>query len=93
MDIGKMKPYTQKIQGNKILREFAHDTDSHELVWHRDQKDRYIKVLEGNGWKFQLDNMLPMTLVEGQEFFIPKETFHRVIKGNNTLKIQITEKD
>jgi quercetin dioxygenase-like cupin family protein len=88
-----MKPYTQIINGNKILREFAHDTDSHELVWHRDKKDRIVRVLEGNGWKFQLDNMLPILLHEGQEIFIPKETFHRVIKGTNTLKIEITEKD
>jgi quercetin dioxygenase-like cupin family protein len=88
-----MKPYTQTITGNTILREFAHDTDSHELVWHRDKKDRIVRVIEGNGWKFQLDNMLPILLHEGQEIFIPKETFHRVIKGTNTLKIQITEKD
>ena len=88
-----MKPYTQTVTGNKILREFAHDTDSHELVWHRDKKDRIVRVIEGNGWKFQLDNMLPIVLHEGQEIFIPKETFHRVIKGTNTLKIQITEKD
>jgi quercetin dioxygenase-like cupin family protein len=88
-----MKPYTQTITGNTILREFAHDTDSHELVWHRDKKDRIVRVIEGNGWKFQLDNMLPIVLHEGQEIFIPKETFHRVIKGTNTLKIQITEKD
>ena len=88
-----MKPYTQIINGNKILREFAHDTDSHELIWHRDKKDRIVRVLEGNGWKFQLDNMLPILLHEGQEIFIPKETFHRVIKGTNTLKIEITEKD
>lgn len=88
-----MKPYKQVIHNNKILREFAHDTDSHELVWHRDKKDRIVRVLEGNGWKFQLDNMLPILLHEGQEIFIPKETFHRVIKGTNTLKIEITEKD
>lgn len=93
MVIGKMKPYTQTITKNKIIREFAHDTDSHELVWHRDRKDRYVTVLEGNGWKFQLDNQLPITLTEGQIIFIPKETYHRVIKGFDTLKIQIVEKD
>ena len=88
-----MKPYKQTIKGNKILREFAHDTDSHELVWHRDKKDRIVRVIEGKGWKFQFDNMLPISLHEGQEIFIPKETFHRVIKGNGNLKIEITEKD
>lgn len=93
MDIGNMKPYNQTIRGNKILREFAHDTDSHELVWHRDKKDRYVKVLEGNGWKFQLDNSLPINLTEGQTIFIPKEVYHRILKGSDNLKIQIIEKD
>ena len=88
-----MKPYSQTITGNKIFREFAHDTDSHELVWHRDKKDRIVRVIEGNGWKFQFDNMLPMVLYEGQEIFISKEKFHRVIKGNDNLKIEIIEKD
>lgn len=88
-----MKPYIQIINKNKILREFAHDTDSHELVWHRDKKDRIVRVIEGKEWKFQFDNMLPIVLHEGQEIFIPKETFHRVIKGNGNLKIEITEKD
>ena len=88
-----MKPYIQTINKNKILREFAHDTDSHELVWHRDKKDRIVRVIEGKEWKFQFDNMLPIVLHEGQEIFIPKETFHRVIKGNGNLKIEITEKD
>lgn len=88
-----MKPYKQTINGNKILREFAQDTDSHELVWHRDKKDRIVRVIEGKEWKFQFDNMLPIVLHEGQEIFIPKETFHRVIKGNGNLKIEITEKD
>lgn len=88
-----MKPYIQIINKNKILREFAHDADSHELVWHRDKKDRIVRVIEGKEWKFQFDNMLPIVLHEGQEIFIPKETFHRVIKGNGNLKIEITEKD
>ena len=97
MVIGKIiiinEPYIQTINKNKILREFAHDTESHELVWHRDKKDRIVRVIEGKEWKFQFDNMLPIVLHEGQEIFIPKEIFHRVIKGNGNLKIEITEKD
>ena len=88
-----MKPYIQTVHQNKIIREFAHDVDLHELVWHRDKKDRYVTILEGTGWKFQYDNMLPIALHKGQTIFIPKETFHRVLKGSDTLKIQITEKD
>ncbi len=88
-----MKPYIQTIHQNKIIREFAHDVDSQELVWHRDKKDRYVTILEGTDWKFQFDNMLPIPLLKGQTIFIPKETFHRVLKGSDTLKIQIIEKD
>lgn len=86
-----MTTYKQTIRHNKILREFSKDVDSHELVWHRDRKDRIVKVLEGKGWKFQLDNTLPITLTEGMIINIPKQTYHRIFKGTSTLKIEITE--
>ena len=86
-----MSTYKQTIRNNKILREFSNDVDSHELVWHRDKKDRIVKILEGNNWKFQLDNKLPVTLTEGMTIFIPKQTYHRILKGSNNLKIEIKE--
>lgn len=86
-----MKPYTQVINKNKILREFSKDTDSHELVWHKDKNDRQVKILEGTGWKFQLDNQLPINLNKGDVLFIPKNIYHRILKGIDNLKIEIKE--
>ena len=39
-----------------ILREFQHDVDEDELVWHRDRSDREIAVMSGFNWKLQMDN-------------------------------------
>lgn len=85
------KPYLQHIENNIIERVFDKNTDSDELVWHKDKKDREVKVLQSNGWLFQMDNEIPKELKEGDTIFIPKEIFHRVIKGKGNLKIQIKE--
>ena len=86
-----MNPYTQKRQGSIILREFSADVDSDELVWHRDKKDRYITVKESGNWQLQMDDELPIGLVEGEVYFIPKNYYHRVIKGSSKLVVEINE--
>jgi len=86
-----MNPYTQARQDNIILREFSADIDSDELVWHRDKKDRYITVKESGNWQLQMDDELPIDLVEGEVYFIPKNYYHRVIKGDNNLVVEINE--
>ena len=86
-----MSPYSQVNEGGEIIRTFDENVDGHELVWHRDKRDRVVRVLEGNGWWFQMDNSLPLELKVGTEVEIPKETYHRVIKGDTPLKIKITE--
>ncbi len=87
-----MKPYQEVInKDNSRLREFKIDTDNHELVWHKDEKDRYVTILEGEGWQFQKDNELPSILQKGDIIFIPKETYHRIIKGSSNLLINIKE--
>ena len=86
-----MQPYTQTQKDNIILREFSADVDSDELVWHRDKRDRKIRIIEGVGWQLQFDDEMPITLLEGEEYFIPKNIFHRVIKGENLLKLEIEE--
>ena len=60
-------------------------------MWHRDLHSRYITILEGNGWKFQLDNQLPIELKENTTIYIPSMAWHKVIKGNSPLKIKIEE--
>jgi quercetin dioxygenase-like cupin family protein len=85
-------PYTNTpITQTSVIREFSSEVDPMELVWHQDEEDRTIEILEGEGWQLQRDNELPLALQEGDIIFIPMGQIHRVIKGNNNLKIQITK--
>ena len=87
-----MRPYTEEKKDGYIIREFYQDTPSFELVWHRDKEDRIVQALHNTDWKFQLDNDIPRRLTE-KELFIPKETYHRLIKGTGDLVVKIWQKD
>lgn len=84
-------PYKETNLGNsQYIREFNSDVDSHELEWHLDREDRLVEVLKNEGnWQVQLDNSLPVLL--DKKIFIPKETYHRVIKGTGNLVVKITK--
>jgi hypothetical protein len=83
-------PFIEKSMGNsQYIREFSSDVATHELEWHIDREDRTITVIENIDWQVQLDNNLPQLLKE--TIFIPKETYHRVIKGTGNLKVRITK--
>jgi quercetin dioxygenase-like cupin family protein len=83
-------PYTNTpITQTSVIREFSSEVDPMELVWHQDEEDRTIEILEGEGWQLQRDNELPLELKTGDIIFIPMGQIHRVIKGNTNLKIQI----
>jgi quercetin dioxygenase-like cupin family protein len=88
-----MRPYKEVTEGKSRIREFKINTPNKELVWHRDEKDRYVTILEGEKWQFQLDNELPLELQKGDVIFIPKHNYHRVIKGKTDLLIKIEEND
>jgi len=86
------KPYTQQqITDESFLREFSESVESEELVWHRDRCDRVVKVIEGTGWKFQMDNKLPVEIKAGDTITIPAKTYHRIHKGTSKLLVEITE--
>jgi len=88
-----MDPYNQKIiSKNRFIREF-NPQNSDLFVWHRDKKDRIVKVLSCDSWKLQIDNELPIALKTGFNYLIHKNTWHRIIAGKNNLKIEITELD
>ena len=70
------------------IRIFDQDVDEMELVWHRDREDRVVELVEPTDWKFQFDNQLPQQI---DKIFIPKGTYHRVIKGKGDLKIKVTK--
>ena len=82
-------PYNDLVHNEeKIIRTFSKDTPAHELVWHRDKEDRLVKVVseDSKGWMVQLDNELPIPLME---VFIPAGVYHRIIKGEEDLIVEI----
>ncbi len=87
--IQQSNPYSQIEENGTIIRTFSQDIPEQELVWHRDERDREITILEETDWQFQFDNELPQTLKD--TIFIPKDTYHRVIKGTNKLIVRIKE--
>jgi len=84
-----MFPFTETKKGKVLIREFSQDVDKMELIWHRDREDRTITILESKGWKLQMDNTLPVVLEEGKSYNIPKNTYHRVIKGEGKLILEL----
>jgi len=83
-----MTPYTDiETTDTYIIREFNENVDPIELLWHRDNESRTIEILEDTNWHIQLDDNLPTSLKE--HIFIPKHTYHRLIKGDGTLKLKI----
>lgn len=71
------------------IRRFNKDVDEMSLIWHTDRENRHITILEGEGWKFQRDNELPMELSKGDKLFIPEGQIHRILKGTTDLVIKI----
>jgi len=63
--------------------------DESDLVWHTDEENRLITVLEGEGWRFQRDNELPIELSKGDKLKIPEGQIHRILKGTTDLIIKI----
>ncbi len=76
------RPYIEEGE----IREFNDDVTQDDLVWHRDREDRIIEPLHKTDWKFQYDNELPIEL---NRLFIPKGTYHRLIKGSSSLKLKV----
>ena len=72
-----------------VIRTFSESTDDMELVWHRDREDRIVKSLGNTDWMIQMDNELPRPLIE--MVYIPKNSYHRVIKGTGDLKVRINK--
>lgn len=87
MEIISGKPYTEQ----DGIRTFNVQAPDSEYVWHRDNSDREVEILEGEGWQLQIEDCLPMLLNDVKKVFIPKGVYHRLIKGYNTLKVQINE--
>jgi hypothetical protein len=85
----KDKPYQELRTFDFIYRKFTQDVDEEELVWHRDKNDREVVVLGPTDWQFQLEDSIPQQLQD--TIFIPKDTYHRLIKGTGNLGLRILE--
>lgn len=86
-------PFEQIEKEGKLIRTFNVDVDSDELKWHQDLKDRKVTIIEDGGWQFQMDDELPVKLSKASQIFIPKFVWHRVIKGEKELVVEIEEID
>lgn len=89
-----MFPFKEQTLDSKTkIRTFKSDVSNKELIWHRDAHNRRVKVLQSGGWFFQKDDHLPIELRPGDLIVIPGETWHRIIRKNNSedLVVEITE--
>ena len=86
-----VNPYQEEVNDSIITRVFKENVESDELVWHRDRNDRTVEILESDGWYFQFEDQLPTEMKKGDVLNIPKESYHRIIKGSNDLIVKIYE--
>lgn len=85
------KPYTETVKNGIKIRSFEPSLQESDLKWHRDKNCRYIQIVSGNNWKIQIENSLPITLIEGKTYFVNSKKWHRLIKGSDKLVIKIKE--
>ena len=84
-------PFHQIQRGKYLIREFDANVDESKLVWHRDKHDRKILIKSGKGWKLQMENKLPVLLHPGKSYTIPRNIYHRILKGKENLVVEIYE--
>ena len=86
-------PYIDLDLGDGLIHRYFLDfVEELDLIWHRDERDREVKIIQANNWQFQFDNELPFTLKDGNIINIPSMVYHRVIKGDGPLELLIQEK-
>ena len=83
--------YIQPYYQNKDIRVFSKYVNEEDLIWHRDQNDRQIMVIEGIAWKLQKDNEKPIIMEHGVVYEIKAMEYHRIIKGYGNLVIKMWE--
>ena len=84
-------PFEQIEKEGKLIRIFNPDVDSEELKWHQDLNDRKVTIIESGGWSFQMEDNLPNKLSNDEKILIPKFVWHRVIRGDGQLVVEIEE--
>ena len=79
-------PFKEMETNEGMVRIFESNINELELTWHRDNQDRIIESVGDTNWMIQLDNELPKKI---DKVFIPKGVYHRLIKGDGDLKVNI----
>lgn len=82
-----VKPYEE--EGD--TRTFLLNSPYEDFVWHRDEKDRVVTILFGEGWQLQYNGCLPILLEKDKKHHIPAMMYHRLIKGATDLVVKIEE--
>lgn len=85
----KKLPFNENKLKNFYVREFSCSLTQDQLKWHQDEEDRIIELISGDNWYLQLDDSLPQKIIEGKKYFIPKLSWHRLIKGSSNLIIKL----
>lgn len=80
-------PFKEYMKEGYHIRTFSEYVEDEELIWHRDKEDRIVEIIGESDWMIQIDNELPKLITE--RIFIPKETYHRIIKGKGDLKVKV----
>ena len=84
-------PFEQIEKEGRLIRIFNPNVDSEELKWHQDLNDRKVTIIESGGWSFQIEDNLPNKLSNAEQILIPKFVWHRVIRGDGQLVVEIEE--
>lgn len=82
-------PFKQKNKDGKNIRTFSNLINEEELKWHFDEENRIIKPLNETDWSFQMDDHIPIRLEKGIKILIPEGKYHRLIKGNGDLTLEV----
>jgi hypothetical protein len=86
-----MLPFEETYEDGVYTRTFSQDTDSGELMWHRDREDRTVYTVTETDWLFQMDDELPRKI--DSRIFIPAGKYHRIIKGTGDLVVKLIKHD
>ena len=78
----------EETRNGKITKK-VYITNESNLTWEVEDTDKIIIPLNENDWSIQFDNELPIQLTLESDFFIPKNTYHRLIKGSEDLVVEI----
>ena len=70
--------FEKSIYKNVFTRVFKENVKKEQLIWHKDRKDRVVKVIYGTGWKLQYDNYYPFLIQKAIHYpFVISILYHK----------------